>query len=286
MATTRKTMRFGLNLLLYTAEFSPKHLDLIPKVAAMGYDGVELPFTDIDAIDPAATRKALEKAGIGATACAVLFPGQNFLSAKVEERNAARERIARCIEITAALGGDTVAGPLYAPVGLLTGRGRTADEWKYAVEGFRNVAELAAKARITLAIEPLNRFETYFVNTCKDALALVKEVGHPSLTLQFDTFHANIEEKNTPAAIRLAGAHLGHFHVSESDRGVPGTGQVPWKEVFKALKDIGYGRWVTIESFARGILELCAAAAIWRDIYETPDALARDGLKFMRELAA
>ena len=284
MAATK--MRFGLNLLLYTAEFTSKHLDLIPKVAEMGYDGVEIPFMALDALDAAGTRKALQKAGIGATACAVLFPGQNFTSAKEEERRAASDRLARCHELTAAMGGDTVAGPLYAPVGLLTGRGRTAEEWKRAVDGLGQAAEKAAAAKVTLAIEPLNRFETYFLNTAADALALVKEVGNPRLTVQIDTFHSNIEEKNTPAAIRLVGRHLGHFHVSESDRGVPGTGQVPWKEVFKALKDVGYGRWVTIESFARGILELCAAASIWRDIYPSADALAKDGLAFMRAMAA
>ncbi len=283
MAATTKTMRFGLNLLLYTAEFSAKQLDLIPKAAAMGFDGVEIPFMDLDSIDVAATRKALEKAGLGSTACTILPRGKNLASADAGERRGAEEHLKRCVDITAAIGGDTVAGPLYSPVGFFTGRARTSEEWSRAVDGFKKVADYAARANVTLAIEPLNRFETYFINTAKDALALVKEVSNPALKVHFDTFHANIEEKDSPAAVRLLGEHMGHFHVSESDRGVPGTGQVRWKEVFKAVKEVKYARWVTIESFAIGILDLCAAASIWREIYPSADGLAKDGLKFVKE---
>ncbi|MFW6162466.1 MAG: sugar phosphate isomerase/epimerase family protein, partial [Planctomycetota bacterium] len=158
-------------------------------------------------------------------------------------------------------------------------------EWDRAVEGLRAAAEHAGDAGIALTIEPLNRFETYFVNTAADARALVEEVGHPALNVQLDTFHANIEEKDTPAAIRLLGDRLGHFHACENDRGQPGTGQVPWDGVFEALRDVDYDGWVVIETFARGIRDLCAAACIWRDIYDSADGLARDGLAFLRQKA-
>ena len=114
---------------------------------------------------------------------------------------------------------------------------------------------------------------------------MCREVGSEALKVQVDTFHANIEEKDTAAAIRAAGPYVGHFHASESDRGVPGTGQVRWSEVFAALKDIKYDRWITIESFATGIVGLCAAACIWRPIYESADGLATDGLKFLKKTA-
>lgn len=278
-------VRCGLNLLLYTAAFSRDHLDLIPKVAEMGYDGVEIPFTDLDAIDATATRAALEKAGIGATACAVLMPGTNLISGDAAERQAGLDRLKRCVDITADMGGDAVGGPLYAPVGLLTGRGRNGDEWQRGVEGLRAAAEHAERAGIFLAVEPLNRFETYFINTAADAGRLVDDVDHPCFKVQLDTFHSNIEDKNTPSAIHALGKRLGHFHISESDRGTPGTGQVDWPGVFKALKDADYTGWITIESFARGILDLCAAASIWRDIYDSADNLAMQGLQFIKENA-
>jgi len=278
-------VRFGLNLLVYTAAFSADQVDLIKKVADMGYDGVEIPFMDLDLLDSQATARAREQAGVGLTACAVLMPSTSITSPDPAERTAGLERLKRIIDLTAEMGGDTVGGPLYAPVRQLTGRARTDEEWKWGVDGLRDAAEYAGKAGILLAIEPLNRFETHFLNTAQDACKLVREAGHPNLKVQIDTFHANIEEKDTAAAIRATGEFLGHFHASENDRGVPGAGQVPWKSCFAALHQAGYSGWITIESFAMGILDLCAAACIWRPIYESPDQLAADGLAFLKAMA-
>ena len=279
-------VRYGLNLLVYTAAFSKDQLDLIPKVADFGYDGVEVPFNDLSILDAKATRAALEKSKMGMTSCCVMMPGTSPCGQKAEERQAGIDRLKQMIDLTAEMGGNVVAGPLYAPVGQLTGRARTQEEWKWCVEALAAAAAHAEKAKMLLAIEPLNRFETYVVNIDADAVKLCQAVGSPNLKVQIDTFHANIEEKNTAAAIRATGkAYLGHFHACENDRGVPGTGQVPWKEVFAALKAIDYSGWITIESFATGILDLCAAACIWRPIYESADGLARDGLEFLKEMA-
>ncbi|MFP4057780.1 MAG: sugar phosphate isomerase/epimerase family protein [Candidatus Brocadiia bacterium] len=284
----RKPMkvRYGLNLLLYTATFDRTQLDLIPKVADMGYDGVEVPFNDLAVLDPKGTRQACEKAGVGLTACCVMMPGTNPCSQDPAERKKGVERLKKMVDLTAEMGGDAVAGPLYAPVGHLTGLPRTDEEWEWCAEALAAAAEHAEKAQVDLAIEPLNRFETYVINTVGTATEMVQKVNHPRLKVQVDTFHCNIEEKDTAAAIRACGAHVGHFHASESDRGTPGTGQVAWEESFAALKDIGYGRWVTIESFAQGIVDLCAAACIWRPIYESADQLAVDGLAFLKKMAA
>jgi D-psicose/D-tagatose/L-ribulose 3-epimerase len=278
-------MRFGLNLLIYTAAFTADQIDLIKKVADMGYDGVEILFADLDILDPAATRQACEKAGVGITSCAILMPGTSITSPDADERAAGIKRLKRVVDISAEMGSKTVAGPLYAPVRQLTGMARTDDEWKWGVEGLRAAGEHAQKSSITLAVEPLNRFETHFLNTIADSVKFVEAVGMDNVKIQVDTFHANIEEKNTPDAIRAAGANIGHFHASESDRGVLGTGQVSWQECFTALSDVGYDGWVTIESFATGILDLCAAACIWRPIYESADDLAVKGLAFMKSMA-
>jgi D-psicose/D-tagatose/L-ribulose 3-epimerase len=282
----KPNFRFGLNLLVYTAAFPPDQIELIPRVAEVGYDGVEIPFTDLDVLDAKATRKACEAAGVGLTSCCVLLPDGSLCSEDVAERGAGLARLRRMVDLTAEMGGEAMAGPLYAPVRHLTGRGRTEDEWNWCVEGLRAAAEHAEQAGVRLAIEPLNRFETYLVNTAADAVRLVQDVDHPSLKVQIDTFHAHIEEKDTAAAIRATGPFLGHFHACENDRGVPGTGQVRWPEVFAALKQVGYHDWITIESFATGIVDLCAAACIWRPIYDSADDLARKGLAFLKEMEA
>ena len=278
-------VRYGLNFLVYTPTFSADRVDLIRKVADMGYDGVEIPFNDLSVLDAKATNKARQQAGVGLTSCCVLLPGTSICSEDPAERAAGVERIEQMIDITAEMGGDTLAGPIYSPVRYLTGRGRSEDEWKWCVEGLTAAAEHARKADILLAIEPLNRFETHVINIAADATKLARQVSSPNLKVQLDTFHGNIEEKDTAAAIRATGEMLGHFHASENDRGVPGTGQVRWKEVFAALKDIRYDGWVTIESFATGIVDLCAAACIWRPIYDSADALAKEGLAFLKRTA-
>jgi D-psicose/D-tagatose/L-ribulose 3-epimerase len=136
-----------------------------------------------------------------------------------------------------------------------------------------------------LCLEPLNRFETYFLNTLDDSARLVREIGAPNVLVHFDTFHANIEEQNPAAALRLIAKELGHVHISENDRGIPGTGHNDWRGILLALKDIGYDGWLTIESFAQPEPELAAAAAIWRDLAPSGDELARRGLAFIRQLA-
>ena len=279
-------VRFGLNVLVYTPTFSPDRLDLVAKVAEMGYDGVEIPFNDLDVLDAPATRAACEKAGVGVTSCCVLMPDASLCSGESDQRVAALARLRRMIDITAEMGGKVMAGPLYAPVGCMTGLARSDDEWNWCVEGLSAAAEHAGQAGVTLALEPLNRLETYVINTAGDARRMVQAVGSDHLRVQFDTFHANIEEKDSAAAIRDVGGLIGHFHASESDRGELGTGQVRWKKVFAALKDIHYDGWITIESFATGIVDLCAAACIWRPIYESADHLAIEGLAFLKRQAA
>jgi D-psicose/D-tagatose/L-ribulose 3-epimerase len=201
-------------------------------------------------------------------------------------RQAAVARLKQMVDLCAEMGGEAIAGPLYAPVRELTGKAPTDDEKKWCADALRAAAEHADKAKINMAIEPLNRFETYVVTTIADATAMCKRVDHPRLKVQVDTFHANIEERDPAASIRACGPMVGHFHACENDRGTPGTGHVPWKDVFAALKDIKYDRWVTIESFATGILDLCAAACIWRPIYDSADKLAKDGLAFLKKMAA
>jgi D-psicose/D-tagatose/L-ribulose 3-epimerase len=187
------------------------------------------------------------------------------------------------VKAGAEAGARVIAGPLYCPVGYLPGRRRTPDEWKRAVEGHQALGDTLASYGVTFAIEPLNRFETFFLNTAADAAALAGEIDHPQVGILFDTFHANIEEKDIGAGFRRIGKHLRHVHTCENDRGIPGSGHVEWPGVFQALRDIGYDGWLTIESFGFALPNLSAAAAIWRDIEPTPESIASEGIKFLRK---
>jgi len=165
----------------------------------------------------------------------------------------------------------------------LPGRRRTADEWKWAVESYRSLGPVLERYGVTIAIEPLNRFETYFLNTAADSAALCEQINHPNVGILFDTFHANIEEKNIGQAYRTVGRHLKHVHTCENDRGTPGSGHVEWTDVFRALRDMDYDGWLTIESFGFAMGEISAAASIWRDLAPTPESIAFEGIKFLKQ---
>ncbi|MEZ4682136.1 MAG: sugar phosphate isomerase/epimerase family protein [Caldilineaceae bacterium] len=189
----------------------------------------------------------------------------------------------RVIEIAALLGAQVLCGPLAAPVGERRGRGYTAAEWSTCVRSLQDVGKIAADHGITIALEPLNRFETFIVNTVADGVRLMDEVDHPAVGLLLDTFHMHIEEKGTAAAIRHAARHLKHFHASENDRGIVGSGQVAWPAVFDALRAIHYDRWIVVESFGHAIPELAGAACVWRPLAPSPEILARKSLDYLHK---
>jgi D-psicose/D-tagatose/L-ribulose 3-epimerase len=276
-------MRIGVDLMLWTGSYDKKGVKLIDKVAKMGYDGVEFPIFTPKTVDVAATRKALEANGLGATVCTVIVTG-SLISPSPKDRKAAIDHVVEVLEVSKAFGAECVAGPLYSPVGHLIGRGPNAAEWKLAVDSLRKIAARAEKLDILVGIEPLNRFETYFLNTDADAARLCKEIGSSHVGVHYDTFHANIEEKDPVAALESIGRkNLVHFHASENDRGIPGTGHVPWDATMQALKKMKYNGWVTIESFVPAIKELARAASIWRSLAKDGDDLAKRGLKFLRK---
>jgi D-psicose/D-tagatose/L-ribulose 3-epimerase len=212
--------------------------------------------------------------------------GLSLISDSPDIRQRTRQHLEDVAKAAADAGVGIVAGPLYSPVGYLPGRRRTSDEWKWAVEGFQSIGDTLAAQKVTFAIEPLNRFETYFLNTAADAARLSEQIGHPNIGILFDTFHANIEEKNIAAGYRTVGRQLKHVHTCENDRGIPGSGHVEWNEVFQALRSLDYDGWLTIEGFGFALKDLSAAAAIWRDIERTPESIAFEGVKFLKKKVA
>ena len=188
----------------------------------------------------------------------------------------------QALDCCQARGAQTLCGPYHSALGHFSGAGATGDEWKWGVDSMRQVAEHAEKIGVKLGVEYLNRFECYFLNTAAQMAKFVQDVDHPSCRMMYDTFHANIEEKSVPDAIRTAAPHMVHVHISENDRSTPGQGIVRWDETFDTLAAIGYDGWMVVEAFGLALPELAAATCIWRRMYETEEKLAADALAFMK----
>jgi D-psicose/D-tagatose/L-ribulose 3-epimerase len=276
-------MKTGMNLLLWATHVTTEHFPLLGQLKKAGFDGVEVPVFEGDAAHFRTIRKELDNQGLRCTTVTVATPEANPISPDAGLRKAAVERLRWAIEMTAILGGEIMAGPYHSPLAVFSGSPPTADEKKRAVEVLRQAADEAKKAGVMLAIEYLNRFECYFLTTAAEARTLVKEVNHPNFRTMYDTFHANIEEKNIPATIAALADSFVHVHISENDRGTPGTGHVHWDETFRALRQVGYDGWLVIEAFGRALPALAAATRVWRDLFPNAEEVYTQGLRFMKE---
>ena len=276
-------MKIGVNAFLWTAGFQEEDCSLFPKIKEGGLDGIELVGFDFANFPAAAVRRGLEANGLGATFCTALTGQMHMGSEDASMRESTRQFLADGIKAAAESGATVLAGPFFSAVGYLPGRRRTADEWKHAVDNLRSLGEVCGHYNIDLAIEPLNRFECFTLNTAADAVKLCDEIDHPRIGILFDTFHANIEEKNVAAAFTSVARHLKHVHTCENDRGTPGTGHVDWDGVLKAIIATGYDKWLTIESFGPSVKEIATAACVWRDFAASPEEIAFKGGKFLRD---
>jgi D-psicose/D-tagatose/L-ribulose 3-epimerase len=276
-------MKTGMNLLLWTTHVTAEHFPILDDLKKTGFDGVEVPLFEGDAAHYKTLAKKLADTGLAATTVTVLPPQANPISPDAAVRTAAVDKMRWAIEMTAILGGDVLCGPFHSPLAVFSGSGPTADEKARAAEVLREAAGVAGQHKVTLAIEYLNRFECYFLTTAVEAKALVKAVGHPNFRTMYDTFHANIEEKKAAPVIRELADVMAHVHISENDRGTPGTGHVPWDETFRTLREVKYDGWLTIEAFGRALPDLAAATKVWRDLFPDPREVTTQGLKLIRE---
>lgn len=276
-------MKVGMNVLLWTSAATREHFSLIDQIHSWGFDGVEFPMFSPDASPWDELKTKLDDLGLGRTVVGVVAEDANPISEDAAVRSHATDYLKTCVDRCVELGADMLCGPLYSPVGRLVGRGPNDDERRWAADVLRTVGEHAEAAGVILGIEPLNRFETYFLNAQSDASKLVDEIGLASVGQLYDTFHANIEEKDVVAAIRDAGSRIRHVHVSANDRATPGEDHVQWAETFAALKATGYDGWLTIEAFGSWLPEVAAATCIWRKMAPSEEHVAREGLRFIRE---
>ena len=276
-------MKIGMNLLLWTAAAGEEHLPLIDDIKSWGFDGVELPMFTPDCSPWETLGRHLRDRSLGCTAVGVLPEGTSLVEADDAPRRRALDYLKAVVDSCVAVGAETLCGPIYHPVGALVGRGPTDDERQRCIEGLQALAEHAEGSGVTIAVEPLNRFETFVLNSQADTRAVTDAVGSENLGQLYDTFHANIEEKSLEAAIEAGGNRIRHVHISANDRGTPGEDHVDWDATFSALKAIGYDGWLTIEAFGSWLPELAGATCIWRKMAPSEEHIAREGCRFVRE---
>lgn len=277
-------MLFGFNLLLWTTHVTDEHLPLLAELKRAGYDGVELPLFEGTPEHYAGLGRALKDEGLRCTGVTVMpDEAHSAISPDPAARRGALDRLRWAVDCLEAAGGEVLSGPFHQPLGVFTGEPPTAEERDRLAEVHRAAADDAAGRNIKLSIEPLNRFECYVLNTVEQSADLVARVARPNYGLLYDTFHANIEERDPVGVIAPNLASINHVHLSENDRGTPGRGHVPWEATLRAFKRGGYDGWFVIEAFGRALPALAAATRVWRDFFPSREQVYREGHDFLRE---
>ncbi|RVD39001.1 sugar phosphate isomerase/epimerase, partial [Mesorhizobium sp. M4A.F.Ca.ET.020.02.1.1] len=269
---------------LWTTSVSKKHEALLRDIKAAGFDGVEIPVFSGAPDDYKKLGDLLDRIGLQRTAVSAMGdPAMSLIAADAATRKAGIDYMKWAIDCSAALGANRLSGPLHSTLGAFSGSGPTAAEKKRSVASQRAIGDHAGKTGVTIGLEALNRFECYLFNTMDDLSEHIDAIDRPHVKAMYDTFHANIEEADPIGAYTRNRRNVVHIHISENDRGVPGRGNIPWKETFSAIRKSGYDDWLTIESFGRSLKDLAAATKVWRDFAETPEAVYREGYKHIRD---
>lgn len=279
-------MKYGMNLLLWTSDVTEEHFPILDSLKGMGYDGVELPIFEMNQANFEKVGAKLRNTGLECTAVTVCTDTENPISPDASIRAAGLARIKKAVDMCAAAGATHLCGPIHSAIGSFTGNGPTSDEWNWGKETLSQAADYAKANKVTLVAEYLNRFECYFLTSAADAARFCREVNHTHLKTMYDTFHANIEEKNLAAAMQSAFDQVVHVHISENDRSTPGEGHVDWETTFQMLKNLGYDGWLTVEAFGLSLPALAAATKIWRRMYPSEEYLAQHALAFMKRMMA
>jgi D-psicose/D-tagatose/L-ribulose 3-epimerase len=277
-------MRFSINTVLFVSPFTNQSTRLFRKFKNWGFDAVELLIEDPRHIDPALIRRKLDRLGLACGSVAAgLGPDRDLRGSPASQRRGIKFLCA-LLDQMVILDCPALVGPVYSYAGRAAAAtpAERRSQWRTVVTNLKTVAAYAAARGKIICVEPLNRFETDFLNTAEQGLQLIKDVNNPALKLHLDTFHANIEEKHLDRAILKSGPQLAHLHVCGADRGTPGNDHIDWLAMAKALKTIRYRGDVVVESVTLDVPRIARCAAIWRRMEPTRDEIARDGLKFLR----
>ena len=275
-------MKYGMNLLLWATAVDESHDGILEQIKEIGYDGVEVPIFEHDAAAFQRLGGKLDELGLERTAVTVSTGDANPISPDSTIRAEAVTRLKGAVDMCELVGAPMLCGPYHSALGEFSGAMPSEEEWANGKATLREVADYAGEKGVTLVLEYLNRFELYFLNSAADCARFVREVDHPNLRMMYDTFHANIEEKDITEAVKSCIDVCAHVHISENDRSTPGSGGVDWDTSFAALKEVGYEGWMVVEAFGLSLPDLAAATKIWRRMYESEQQLATDALAFMK----
>ena len=279
-------MKIGFNMLLWTTNIVEEEFHLLEKIKKVGYDGVEIPiFGGEEKVDHFKNiGKALKDNELECTSVTVIpDESRSPISDDESVRSNSLEYLKWAMDCSHALGSEILGGPYHQPLGVFSGEPPTQKEKENAAKVHQQAADYAKNLNLKLSIEPLNRFECYFLNIAQDASDYVDMVGKENFGYLYDTFHANIEEKDPVGVIGKTVKNINHIHISENDRGTPGKGNVRWKDTFQAIRNTDYDGWLTIEAFGRALPDLAAATRVWRDFFPSKEEVYEEGYKFIKQ---
>ena len=280
--------KIGVDSFIWSENFSEKDIWIIPKAKELGFAAIDISISHPESFPTEKVLNEVKKTGIEAVTTHTLHKGTNIISADPKVRKKGVEILKLMVDINEALGSKIMGGVIYAGWGCLSGKPRSKDEWNWSVDSMKEVGEYGKKVKgLSICVEPVNRFETHFLNIASDAVQYCKDVGTGNMKVHLDCFHMIREETSFRGAVETCGKqYLGYVHVCENNRGIPGTGLVPWKEFFTAVKEIGYDGPMVIESFDPSFEELNRLCAIWRKFADSGEELAVKGLKNLMAIAA
>lgn len=275
-----------MNLLLWTTDINEDLYPILEKIKAVGFDGVEVPIGDEGDHKYKDLGKKLRELELGCTCVTSIFEDGNPASSDQAIRAKAVDQMKWRIDMGAEMGAEVIGGPYHSAFAYFSGEPPREDERKWSAEVMRKAAEYAGTTGVILTPEALNRFECYLFNTLADISTLIEAVDHPNLRMIYDTHHAHIEEKHVAENIRKYASMISHVHISENDRGTPGSGQVNWEETFQTLHEIGYDNWLTIEAFSRNKAEFASGINVWRNFEPTLEEVYTKGYEFIKSMWA
>lgn len=273
---------FGVHAMMWSIVWDHAGAErAIAGAARYGQDFIEIPLIDIASVDTKHSRALLEKHDLRAT-CSLVLPEPAWASVRPD---AAVEHLKSALDKASEMGAEALTGVTFGGTNERTGVRPTQGEYDNLTRALAAAAKHAKTLGLQFGIEAVNRYESHLINSAEQAVALVERIGMDNVFIHLDTFHMNMEEKGIGNGIIAARDHLKYMHMSESDRGTPGFGNVAWNEVFAALSVIGFKGLLVLESFAGMPVEMAGAISTWRPVARSAEEVLEKGLPFLRDKA-